>query len=153
MLSINRTKFPIANLTTMVVLRDGETLDSERVKRQAGAFAIASLHYTYEQMVQFGRRPPADLSDIWDAYVRQVELTPLDRRHQRTHLGHNCWVIPEEEQFVTPELIDRTCMVGTPDQLRTRVNQLYAAGLDQLVILPPIDEKEAVIADIARVFL
>jgi alkanesulfonate monooxygenase SsuD/methylene tetrahydromethanopterin reductase-like flavin-dependent oxidoreductase (luciferase family) len=153
MLSINRTKFPIANLTTMVVLRDGETLDSERVKRQAGAFAIASLHYTYEQMVQFGRRPPADLSDIWDDYVRQVELTPLDRRHQRTHLGHNCWVIPEEEQFVTPELIDRTCMVGTPDQLRTRVNQLYAAGLDQLVILPPIDEKEAVIADIARVFL
>jgi 5,10-methylenetetrahydromethanopterin reductase len=153
MLSINRTKFPIANLTTMVVLRDGETLDSERVKRQAGAFAIASLHYTYEQMVQFGRRPPADLSDIWDDYVRQVELTPINRRHQRTHLGHNCWVIPEEEQFVTPELIDRTCMVGTPDQLRTRVTQLYAAGLDQLVILPPIEEKEAVIADIAAVFL
>jgi 5,10-methylenetetrahydromethanopterin reductase len=62
-------------------------------------------------------------------------------------------VIPEEEQFVTPELIDRTCMVGTPEQLRTRVAQLYAAGLDQLVILPPIEEKEAVIADIARVFL
>ena len=153
MLGINRTKFPIANLTTMVVLRDGETLNSERVKRQAGAFAIASLHYTYEQMVQFGRRPPADLSDMWDDYVRQVELTPPERRHQRIHLGHNCWVIPEEEQFVTPELIDRTCMVGTPEQLRTRVDQLYAAGLDQLVILPPIEEKEAVIADIARVFL
>ena len=153
MLGINRTKFPIANLTTMVVLRDGETLNSERVKRQAGAFAIASLHYTYEQMVQFGRRPPTDLSDMWDDYVRQVELTPPERRHQRIHLGHNCWVIPEEEQFVTPELIDRTCMVGTPEQLRTRVNQLYAAGLDQLVILPPIEEKEAVIADIARVFL
>ena len=153
MLSINRTKFPIANLTTMVVLRDGETLSSERVKRQAGAFAIASLHYTYEQMTQFGRRPPADLSDLWDDYVRQVELTPPDRRHQRIHLGHNCWVIPEEEQFVTPELIDRTCMVGTPDQLRTRVAQLYAAGLDQLVILPPIEEKEAVIADIAGVFM
>ncbi len=153
MLGINRTKFPIANLTTMVVLRDGETLNSERVKRQAGAFAIASLHYTYEQMVQFGRRPPTDLSDMWDDYVRQVELTPPERRHQRIHLGHNCWVIPEEEQFVTPELIDRTCMVGTPEQLRTRVDQLYAAGLDQLVILPPIEEKEAVIADIARVFL
>lgn len=153
MLGINRTKFPIANLTTMVVLRDGETLNSERVKRQAGAFAIASLHYTYEQMVQFGRRPPTDLSEMWDDYVRQVELTPPERRHQRIHLGHNCWVIPEEEQFVTPELIDRTCMVGTPEQLRTRVDQLYAAGLDQLVILPPIEEKEAVIADIARVFL
>jgi alkanesulfonate monooxygenase SsuD/methylene tetrahydromethanopterin reductase-like flavin-dependent oxidoreductase (luciferase family) len=152
MIGINRTKFPIANLTTMVVLRDGETLESDRVKQQTGAFAIASLHYAYEQMVQFGRRPPADLGDIWDDYVRQVELTGPERRHQRIHLGHNCWVIPEEEPFVTPELIDRTCMVGTPDQLRSRVQQLYAAGLDQLVILPPLAEKEAVIADIAGVF-
>lgn len=150
--NIDHNSFPVSNLTTMVVLREGETLESERVKQQAGAFAIATLHFAYEQMVQFGRRPPEDLFEMWDEYVEQVELTPIERRHQRIHQGHNCWVIPEEERFVTPGLIERTCLVGTPDQLRSQVVELHAAGLDQLVLLPPLDCKEEVIADVARVF-
>ena len=75
---------------------------------------------------------------------------PLRTRHLRTHLGHNCWVIPEEERFVTKELIERSCLVGTPDQLRDRVAELDDAGLDQIVLLPPLDAKGAVIADVAR---
>ena len=59
-------------------------------------------------------------------------------------------MIPEEERFVTPALIEASWLVGTPDQLRDRIVELDDAGLDQLVILPPIDEKEAVVADIAR---
>ena len=78
-----------------------------------------------------------------------MEATPPERRHLRTHLGHNCWVIEEEERFVTPELIDASCLVGTPEELRDRIGALEDAGLDQIVVLPPIDEKEAVIADVA----
>ena len=146
---LTRESFPISTLTTMLVLREGETLDSERVRRQTGAFAISSLHYTYEQVTQFGKRRPEPLADIWDDYVAAVEETPVERRHLRTHLGHNCWVIPEEERFVTPDLIDRTCLVGTADELRVRIADLEAAGLDQLILLPPLDEKESVIADLA----
>ncbi|NBU95744.1 MAG: hypothetical protein EBS20_07630, partial [Actinobacteria bacterium] len=62
---------------------------------------------------------------------------------------HNCWVEDDEERFVTPELIDRTCLVGTADELRQRVGELHAAGLDQIVLLPPLAEKESVIAEVA----
>jgi alkanesulfonate monooxygenase SsuD/methylene tetrahydromethanopterin reductase-like flavin-dependent oxidoreductase (luciferase family) len=150
---LTRDSFPIATLTTALVLHDGETLDSERVRRQTGAFAISSLHYSYEQVTQFGKRRPEHLADIWDDYVAAVEATPVERRHLRTHLGHNCWVIPEEERFVTPELIDRTCLVGTADDLRRRVADLEEAGLDQIVLLPPLDEKESVIAEVADVLI
>ena len=51
----------VTTLTTALVLEEGESLDSERVRRQTGAFAIASLHYSYEQVQQFGRRPPGIL--------------------------------------------------------------------------------------------
>ncbi len=149
-LPFDRSSFPIATLTTIAVLEPGEAVDSARVKQQVGAFAIAALHYCYEQFTQFGRRPPGHMGDIWDAYVSEVEQTPPERRHLRTHLGHNCWVIPEEERFVTKELIERSCLVGTPDQLRERVAELDDAGLDQIVLLPPLDAKEAVIADVAR---
>ncbi len=77
-------------------------------------------------------------------------LLARERRHLRIHLGHNCWVIEEEERFVTKSLIERSCLVGTPDELRGRVSELDAAGLDQIVVLPPLEAKERVIADIAR---
>lgn len=149
----SRADFPMATLTTTCVLQPGEAVDSDRVKQQVGAFAIAALHYAYEQFAQYGRRPGAHLLDVWDDYVAAVEETPVERRHLRTHLGHNCWVIPEEERFVTRALIERSCLVGTADDLRTRVAELADAGLDQIVLLPPLDAKEEVIADAARVLI
>jgi 5,10-methylenetetrahydromethanopterin reductase len=144
-----RDEFAFANLTTIVVTEVGEAHDSERVRRQAGAFAIAGVHYAYDQHAQYGRRPPAHMTDFWDDYVALVEDTPPEIRHQRVHQGHNCWVLPEEEQFVTRELIERSCLVGTPPELASLIADLDAAGLDQLVLLPPLDEKEAVIRDVA----
>lgn len=146
----DRSAFPMATLTTIAVLEPGEATDSDRIKEQVGAFAIAGLHYAYEQMTQFGRRPPAHVRDIWDDYVEAVEAVPEHRRHLRTHVGHNCWVIPEEERFVTKELIERSCLVGTPDDLRVRVAELDEAGLDQIVILPPLASKNQIAADVAR---
>jgi 5,10-methylenetetrahydromethanopterin reductase len=147
--TITRADFPIATLTTMCVLDDGEAIDSERCRRDVGAFAIAGLHYVYEQYAQLGRQPPAHVADVWDDYVEYIEDVPADRRHQRIHLGHNCWVEPDEERFVTASLIERSCLVGTADQLIDRIRALDAAGLDQLVLLPPLEAKERVIADVA----
>ena len=144
-----RGEFPIATLTTIVVTEDGEPIDSERVCRQAGAFAIAGVHYAYDQYAQYGRRPPAHMAGFWDDYVALVEDLPVEVRHQRVHQGHNCWVLPEEERFVTAELIERSCLVGTPAALAARIAELDAAGLDQLVLLPPLAEKEAVVRDVA----
>lgn len=148
--STERSDFPISTLTTVCVLEPGEATDSERVKQQVGAFAIAGLHYAYEQFTQLGREPSAHLHEIWDDYVAQLEQVPAERRHLRTHLGHNCWVIPDEERFVTKELIERTCLVGEPGALRERVAELDEAGLDQIVILPPLAAKDAVRRDVAR---
>lgn len=147
---VDRSSFPVSTLTTVAVLEPGEATDSPRIKDQVGAFAIAGLHYAYEQYSQFGHRPGAHLAGIWDDYVAEVEAVPAERRHLRTHLGHNCWVIPEEERFVTKELIEVSCLVGTPDDLRTRVAELDDAGLDQIVILPPLAAKNDVVADVAR---
>ncbi len=148
-----RAQFPIATLTTMVVTEPGEPVDSERVRRQAGAFAIAGVHYAYDQYAQFGRRPPAHMAEFWDDYVALVEDTPPEIRHQRVHQGHNCWTLPDEERFVTAELLERSCLIGTADDLRHRISELDEAGLDQIVLLPPLAEKEAVLRDVAAALI
>jgi alkanesulfonate monooxygenase SsuD/methylene tetrahydromethanopterin reductase-like flavin-dependent oxidoreductase (luciferase family) len=148
--ALDRGRFLTCTLTTMVVLSPGESVSSARVREEAGAFAIAALHYSYEQWRQYGRRPPAHLADVWDDYVAILEEVPEERRHQRIHQGHNCWVLPEEERFVTPELIERTCLVGPPDELAARLRGLGDAGLDQVMLLPPLAVKEKVLADVAE---
>lgn len=151
---IEQEDFFTCSLTTIVVLEDGEAADSDRVKAQCGAFAIASLHYTYDQFRNFGRVPTAGpVAAIWDDYRAVVEATPEDRRHQRVHVGHNCWVVPEEERFVTKELIQATCLVGTRDELIERLRALGDAGLDQVMILPPFDPRFEVLESVGTQIL
>ncbi len=148
--SVDPSTFELSTLTTMVVLEPGEATDSDRVKEQAGPMAIASLHYVYEQFRQYGRRPPAHVADVWDDYTAMLDEVPQERRHLRIHQGHNCWVIPEEERFVTKELLEASCLIGTPDDLVARLRALGDEGLSQVVILPSLSAKEHVLHDVAH---
>jgi len=139
-------------LTTMVVLDDGEAVDSERVKSECGAMAMAAVHYSYDQYRNFGHQPPNALAGIWEDYTSLLETYPAERRHQRIHAGHNCWVLPEEEKFLTPDVLNASSMIGTKSELIERIRALGAGGLDQMMILPNFDTRfdvlERVAADI-----
>jgi 5,10-methylenetetrahydromethanopterin reductase len=148
--TIDRDNFYLSALTTMVVLDEGEAVDSPRVKHECGAFAMAAVHYAYDQYRNFGHQPPNYLAGIWDEYTTLLESFAEDRRHQRIHAGHNCWVIPEEEKFVTAETISASCLVGTQDQLIEQLQTLEAEGLNQVMLLPPFDPRYDVIDRVAR---
>jgi len=143
---IDRAAFPATTLNTIVILEPGEAIDSQRVRNQCGAFAIASLHYSYDQWRNFGRLPrnPAVL-DVWADYTALLDEIPEHRRHQRVHAGHNCWVLPEEERFVTGALIQSSCLVGTEEHIVERLFELEQAGIDQMMLLPPLEPRYDVI--------
>ena len=140
-------------LTTMVVLDDDEAIDSPRVKAECGAMAMAAVHYAYDQFRNFGHQPPNALAGIWDDYTALLETYPADRRHQRIHGGHNCWVLDEEEQFLTPEVLQASSMIGSKDELIEQLRGLDAAGLDQVMILPNFDTRFDVLERVAREIL
>ncbi|WP_419842373.1 LLM class flavin-dependent oxidoreductase [Candidatus Poriferisodalis sp.] len=150
--SLDRSQYLMCSLTTIVVLDERETLadQRERVRREAGAFAMASLHYSYDQYRQFGRSPGGRLAEIWDDYCAMLDDTDPERIHQRIHAGHNCWVLPEEARFLTDELIDATCIVGTADQVVERLADLGERGLDQIMILPSFDPRYEVLERVGR---
>ena len=95
--AFSRDDYYATALTTMVILEEGEAIDSDRVKSQCGAMAMAAVHYSYDQYRNFGHQPPNSMAGIWDDYTALLETFPAERRHQRIHGGHNCWVLPEEE--------------------------------------------------------
>jgi 5,10-methylenetetrahydromethanopterin reductase len=147
--TLDRSAFLTATLTTIVVLRPGETIGDDRVREACGAFAIAGLHYQYEQWKEAGRPERPVPIEGWDRYVAMLDATDPERLHQRIHQGHNCWVIDEEWEFVTPQLIEATCLVGTAADLGRRLNELADIGLGQVMILPPLAVKEEVLREVA----
>ena len=147
---LQRDRYYTTALTTISVLDGGESADSVRIRHECGAFAMATLHYAYDQWRQFGQSPPGFLADIWDDYCAKLDAVPSERLHQRIHAGHNCWVLPEEEQFLSRQLIEATCMVGTADQLIERLQALAGAGLNQVMILPALDPRYAVLERVAK---
>ena len=142
---------PITAMTHAVVLRPGEDAGSERVRHHAGATVLATVHYLYDRWCDDGRgEPPAALASIWDDYVVAVETVPPHLRHQRVHAGHNTYVHPDERRFVTPELIDRFVLVGSPGELVERLRAYEAAGLDELLLLPDLAHRDEDTEDFAR---
>jgi len=59
-------------------------------------------------------------------------------------------VIPEEERFLSRELIESTCLVGIADQLIERLRALSAAGLRQVMILPSFEPRYSVLERVAK---
>ena len=119
--ALDRSRYYTTALTTVGVLDPGEPVDSPRMRRECGAFAMATLHYAYDQWRQLGQEPPAFVAPIWDDYRAMLDAVPAERLHQRIHAGHNCWVIEEEERFLTPEVLQASSMIGTRDQLVEQV--------------------------------
>jgi len=146
----NRQNFTATALTAISILDKGEAVDSERVKKECGPMAMASIHYTYDQWRNFGFPPPKIYENIWEDYMFMLESVPEERLHQRIHAGHNCWVIPEEEKFLTSDILQATCLIGTQDILIERLNKLYASGLDKLMILPSLDSRYQVLRRVAK---
>ena len=152
---INRSLEPKKNyyttaLTSMVVLEEGEAVDSDRVKSECGAMAMAAVHYSYDQYRNFGHQPNNALTEIWEDYTALLESFPEERRHQRIHEGHNCWVLPEEEKFLTPKVLAASNMIGTQEELLDRLHQLSDSGLDQVMILPNFDTRYDVIERVGK---
>ena len=135
--------FHTAALTFACVLKPGERLDSARVIDDTGAEVMATLHYWYEIYRQRGTDAfvSEPVRDLWRDYLKHVAAmrTPEDRRFREIHLGHCTFLVPEERRFVTPPIIRASGgLVGEPDELVERLKAMAAAGLREVVLLPPM---------------
>jgi 5,10-methylenetetrahydromethanopterin reductase len=140
------------------VLKNGEAYDSARVKKECGAMAIIALHDAMEASLygslagDAGAPPPdspfarlvRDYSQVYESYE------PADARYLTLHRGHMMFLRPEEERFVTEDLMRATTLTGPAEAIRDRLRHFKAAGYDEVSVqIAP--GSESVIEDWARV--
>ena len=141
--------FHVAAMVNLALREPGEALDSERIVAECGAGVITGLHYLVARHLETGEDPPAYARPVWKGYMEWLAETPPEVRHQRLHASHYSFVDPEEARFVTPELIEATCLAGTPEQIVERLRALEAQGLGQIMLYPPLNRQYRVIEDFA----
>ena len=146
--------FHTAALTTAVVLRPGERVDSERVVEQCGSQVGAALHYAYEvwSKTRDDAAIPAGLTNVWQEYVDYVAAmeTPAAKRYLQIHEGHCTYLVPAERRFVTAETIRASAMVGEPDDLIAQIRDAERAGLSEIGLLPARAAARAVLREFAE---
>jgi len=144
-------RLPCVSLTHAVVLRPGEALDSPRVIQMAGPWVITCLHAIAAGYAK-PRSLPADARKVYDAYADYIAHLPgpPEEHYLELHNGH-CTFVPERERrFVTPETIRATTLIGSREQVIEQLKALEGAGLDQVILNPPMDGFEEYVDDFAR---
>ena len=147
--------FHKACTTSACVLRAGDKLTDDRVIDETGSMVTCVLHFAWEIWKQHGEKDeliPPFFVEQWEQYCRRVEdySLPEAARFRQIHDGHCTFLQPAERIFVTPEAIENTCIVGSPEEITERLQSLANAGLDEVVFLPPADHQRKVFRDLSE---
>ena len=135
------TKPYVTVLIPSCVVRDGETLQSERVIRNVGPALIPGVHAMWERGYGPGSNlglEDADLAGVYDQYIREygdrrTPPTPDDRRYLDVHEGHYVYLKEGEERFVTSENV-ATTLTGAGEEINRRLDEMEAAGVNNVAM-------------------
>ena len=132
------------------VLKEGESSASPRARAQAGPMAVVTLHGMIEQTIT-GILPPY-IDKLAAAYREQyATYQPADAKYLQMHKMHLLGVRPEEEKFLTEELMSAVTFTATEEVLRERLQALKRAGYDHFCV-QLVPGHEDAIEDWARLF-
>jgi 5,10-methylenetetrahydromethanopterin reductase len=145
--------FRNAALTSVAMLQPGEAVDSDRIKAAIGPNVMATVGYFYDDVQRKRIELPPFLARIWRPYCALVEQTPPEHRHFRTHEFHYTKLHPGEAELIDAQLIRDTCLVGTPDELITRIRKLERDGLQELTFATGNASKWRLAEDFARLVM
>ena len=127
-------------LTYGCVLRDGESLTSERVIARVGPSVLPGMHAQWEASygpgANLGMQPNSEMGDAYDAYIQEYASTrgtPSDRIYLDVHRGHMVYLKPGEEQFATPDALARS-LTGTGTEVIEKLERMEASGIDNVAI-------------------
>jgi alkanesulfonate monooxygenase SsuD/methylene tetrahydromethanopterin reductase-like flavin-dependent oxidoreductase (luciferase family) len=138
-------------LTSACLLRPGETHDSPRVRAAAGPWAMVALHALYES-IKTVDAAPAPIRETFAEYKEYADRRFAENPayYMELHEGHGLYLQPDEERFVTADLIRHATMTSTPDDLLERLHSLEREGVRQVAFIPTPDTVESFIREFSE---
>jgi probable F420-dependent oxidoreductase len=123
---------------------------SIKVMAAAPAYLSDDLAHAREQVRWFPALVSNHVVDLVQRYRDDAELpaglTEYIAARERYDYAHHGRAGSDNAGFVTDEVVDRFCVLGTPEQIRAKLGQLQDLGVHQFNIYSMVDEPKALIS-------
>ncbi|MEV7279846.1 LLM class flavin-dependent oxidoreductase [Streptomyces sp. NPDC093111] len=126
-------------ITALHVLRDDEEHDSDAAREATGHLVLSLLDFAADTPAFATRLGHAEQEAVRLLLERRGTSATAPDRHTRLYPGYLGRIAPQDRDLVLPGLMERVALVGTRDDLRTRIAALEQAGVDELIVQPVID--------------
>lgn len=127
----------------------GRDPDEIKLMAAAPAYISADLAHARDQTRWFPALVSNHVVDLVHRYHRgelPTELTDYIAARKRYDYAHHGRAGSDNAEFVTDEVVDRFCVLGTPEQVRAKLSQLVDLGISQFNIYSMVDHPRAVIS-------
>ena len=115
------------------VLDEGESAASSRARAEAGPLATVFFHGLVESTIAL--QLPPQIAPLMEEYRQQYAgYQPSDAKYLQMHKLHLLAVRPEEERFLTEDVMRLTTTTATAPELVDRIRKLRDAGYDQFTV-------------------
>lgn len=135
-------------MTSLHVLTEDEDPHGELARDTMGHIAMALLTFAADNP-SFGESLAPDEADAVARLLKRRGTTATDpHRHATLYANYLGRIDPADRDLVVPSLVDKLGLIGTRQQLLTRIAALERAGIDEIVIQPVV-EPEREMAELA----
>jgi probable F420-dependent oxidoreductase len=126
----------------------GRSVADIQVMAAAPAYLSADLAHAREQVRWFPALVSNHVVDLVKRYHDAElpgELTDFIAARERYDYAHHGRAGSDNGEFVTDDVVDRFCVLGSPERVRERLGQLQDLGVTQFNIYSMVDDPRAVI--------
>ena len=126
----------------------GRTLADITVMAAAPAYVTDDLAHARDQVRWFPALVSNHVVDLVHRYKSSDlphELTDFIERRKGYDYSHHARAGSDNAEFVTDEVVDRFCVIGSADQCAAKLTQLESLGVRQFNIYSMVDDAETVL--------
>ncbi|MFC5219859.1 LLM class flavin-dependent oxidoreductase [Streptomyces coerulescens] len=127
-------------LVTALHLLDGnEDAGSDAARDATGHLVLSLLDFAADTPAFAGQLAPDQREAVRQLLRRRGTTATAPDRYTKLYPNYLGRIAPQDRDLILPSLMNAVALVGTHDDLRTRITALEQAGVDELLIQPVID--------------
>lgn len=126
-------------VTALHLLRGNEDVASDAARDATGHLVLSLLDFAADTPAFAAQLGPDEREAVRKLLERRGTTATAPDRYTKLYPNYLGRIAPQDRDLVLPSLMNSVALVGTRDDLRTRITALEQAGVDELLIQPVID--------------
>ncbi|MBZ3900108.1 LLM class flavin-dependent oxidoreductase [Streptomyces griseiscabiei] len=126
-------------VTALHLLRDDEDADSDAARDATGHLVLSLLDFAADTPAVAAQLGPDERHAVRQLLDRRGTTATAPDRYTKLYPNYLERIAPQDRDLVLLSLMNTLALVGTREDLRTRIAALEQAGVDELLIQPVID--------------